>query len=379
MFIINRDENNIAPLSRKSFSELGFREREHLQEWIAKKPDILGQELLIIQKEFDGWNNSRERIDLLAIDKDGALVVVENKLDDSGRDVAWQAIKYAAYCSSLTKSEIADIYQKYLDARQNMMPSSARQNICEFLGEEDFNELSLNEGQTQKIILVGAKFRNEVTATCLWLLAHKIDVRCIRIEPYVLDDQIFLNVDQIIPPPEAEEYMIRVGTKEAEEKSTRGITRLSHSLRLEFFGKLLESLTSQAQKIYANRSPGRDHWLTGSTGASGVHYSFSFLKNALRVELSMQRSSSDENKYFYDKLLGSKAQIETDFGDDLDWMRLDDRIASRIVYEITFDSYNKDNWSEAIKWLDTNMNNLISSLDPHLSSIINSKNYLSRD
>ena len=378
MFIINRDENNISPLNRKSFSELGFREREHLQEWIAKKPDILGQDLLIIQKEFDGWNNSRERIDLLAIDKDGALVVIENKLDDSGRDVAWQAIKYAAYCSSLTKSEIADIYQKYLDTKPNMMTRSARNNICEFLGEEDFDTIGLNEGQTQKIILVGAKFRTEVTATCLWLLAHKIDVRCVKIEPYVLGSQIFLNVDQIIPPPEAEEYMIRVGTKEAEEKSARGITRQSHGLRLAFFGKLLESLTGQAQKIYANRSPGRDHWLTGSTGASGVHYSFSFLKNALRVELSMQRSSADENKYFYDTLLESQAQIHSDFGDNLEWMRLDDRIASRIIYEIAFESYDKENWDDAIQWLDQHMNKLVSAIEPHLSPIIESKTYLIR-
>ena len=40
-------------------------------------------------------------------------MVIENKLDDSGRDVVWQAVKYVAYCSSLTKAEIVKIYQKY--------------------------------------------------------------------------------------------------------------------------------------------------------------------------------------------------------------------------------------------------------------------------
>ena len=33
--------------------KLGFKERENLQEWIANNPDSLGEELLIIQKEFD--------------------------------------------------------------------------------------------------------------------------------------------------------------------------------------------------------------------------------------------------------------------------------------------------------------------------------------
>ena len=69
---------------------------------------------MIIQKEFDGFSDTRERLDLLALDKDGNLVIIENKLDDSGRRRNWQAIKYASYCSSLTKQDIIDIYQKYL-------------------------------------------------------------------------------------------------------------------------------------------------------------------------------------------------------------------------------------------------------------------------
>ena len=72
-------------------------------------PDALGEELLIIQKEFAGFDDTRERLDLLALDKRGQLVIIENKLDDSGRDVVWQAVKYAAYCSNLTKTQIIDI------------------------------------------------------------------------------------------------------------------------------------------------------------------------------------------------------------------------------------------------------------------------------
>jgi hypothetical protein len=43
--------------------------------------------MLIIQKEFCGFNDTNERLDLLALDKWGNLVIIENKLDDSGRDV----------------------------------------------------------------------------------------------------------------------------------------------------------------------------------------------------------------------------------------------------------------------------------------------------
>ena len=96
MFKIDKSTNRITRLQNKRFSDLGFSERNHLQEWLAYQPDAFGEELLIIQKEFDGFDDTRERLDLLALDKDGNLVIIENKLDDTGRDVGWQALKYAS-------------------------------------------------------------------------------------------------------------------------------------------------------------------------------------------------------------------------------------------------------------------------------------------
>lgn len=134
MFQVNRAENRIKRLEERRFVDLGLRERDHLQEWLAGMPDALGEELLIIQKEFDGFADTRERLDLLALDKDGQLVVIENKLDDSGRDVTWQALKYAAYCSSLTKTQIIGIFQSYLDRFEK--GANAVERICEFWGQK---------------------------------------------------------------------------------------------------------------------------------------------------------------------------------------------------------------------------------------------------
>ena len=83
MFRIDKGDNSIKPLRARSFSELGFKERQHLQEWIAKYPSCLGEDLLIIQKEFAGFSDTQERLDLLALDKNGRLVIIENKLDDT--------------------------------------------------------------------------------------------------------------------------------------------------------------------------------------------------------------------------------------------------------------------------------------------------------
>lgn len=376
MFRIDRDSNSVEPLQKRKFQELGFRERQHLQEWIAKSPEILGEDLLIIQKEFDGWTETRERIDLLALDTDGRVVIIENKLDDSGRDVAWQAMKYAAYCSSLSKTNIADIFQSFLD-KQNIESQNSREIISDFLNGSDFEEVTLNEGFNQRIMLVGARFRPEVTSTCLWLINHNIDVQCIRVVPYGEGANLFLNVEQIIPPPEAEEFMVKIGSKEVEEKSAKGTIRRSHKIRMEYFSLLLENITNKASEVYANRSPGKDHWLSGSTGISGVNYSFSLLKNAIRVELSLQRSVKNENKAIYDNLLKKRDQIEDKFGFPLQWMRLDNKKASRILYEIPFDSYDSENWPEAVRWMDEHMNKLMFAIQPELNEISNKKNYLS--
>ena len=118
MFKVNREANSIEALDNRSFAELGFKERHNLQEWIAKMPSCLGEELLIIQKEFAGFSDTQERLDLLAVDKQGSLVLIENKLDDTGRDVTWQALKYASYCSSLSKENIRTIFQERLDEKR---------------------------------------------------------------------------------------------------------------------------------------------------------------------------------------------------------------------------------------------------------------------
>ena len=95
MYRINQQTNSIQKIEETTFKQIGASERNHLQEWIAKNPEVLcgeDESLLIIQKEFDGFGDTRERLDLLAIDLKGNLVVVENKLDDSGRDVTWQGL-----------------------------------------------------------------------------------------------------------------------------------------------------------------------------------------------------------------------------------------------------------------------------------------------
>ena len=87
MYRYDKNNNCILEMEEIEFSTVGLKERQNLQEWIEKSPNCLGEDLLIIQKEFDGFKDTKERLDLLALDKKGNLVIIENKLDDSGRNV----------------------------------------------------------------------------------------------------------------------------------------------------------------------------------------------------------------------------------------------------------------------------------------------------
>lgn len=361
MFTVNHQTNRISPVKIKSFSELGFTERMHLQEWLAHQPDALGEELLIIQKEFDGFDDTRERLDLLALDKDGNLVIIENKLDDSGRDVVWQALKYASYCASLTKGQIVEIYQQYLhrylptiEAGEPLAQAGqaidAATRICEFLDAPDPDEVKLNLGNSQRIMLVAANFRKEVTSTALWLLGQGISIQCFKVTPYALGEQLLINIDQIIPTPEAKELMIGINAKEAEEKTTEVVVKNRHTVRREYWERALEAFQKSQCNLYDNISPSKDHWLSAGSGLSGCPYNLIFNKTELRVELWISRSATEENKFLFDFLLGLKDDIETSFGDVLEWMRLNEKKSCRIQYSCAADGFNKDTWKESVAW-----------------------------
>lgn len=43
MFVLDKSQNKIDEIKSSSFTELGFREREHLQEWIESNSVIYGE------------------------------------------------------------------------------------------------------------------------------------------------------------------------------------------------------------------------------------------------------------------------------------------------------------------------------------------------
>lgn len=69
MFTVNHQTNRVSSVKIKKFSEPGFTERKHSQEWFTYESEAPGEELLIFQKESVRFDDNRKHLGLLAHDR----------------------------------------------------------------------------------------------------------------------------------------------------------------------------------------------------------------------------------------------------------------------------------------------------------------------
>ena len=211
LFRINPDEKTPQQVREAEFAALGLRERHDIQEWIAKKPSILGDDLLVVTKEFSGFDRTDERLDLLAVDRLGNLVIIELKRDDTGADVHWQAIKYASYLSHATPDDIVGMLVDY--DPEISSAAGAQEELLRHLDTGDLGSLN----RSQRIIIASHRFAREVTSAVLWLNEQtgRNLITCIQLIPYqdAESNALYLQANTIIPIPGDEAYRIQMSSQ----------------------------------------------------------------------------------------------------------------------------------------------------------------------
>ncbi|BAU62842.1 hypothetical protein STA3757_01930 [Stanieria sp. NIES-3757] len=208
------DNEQLTKIYSTNFKEEKIYERE-VQKVLRDRIDIISPDTLIISEEFGEWNEGARRIDLLGLDRQANLVVIELIRDEIGSHMELQALRYAAMVSTLTFKKAVDIYQKYLDKRN--IEKNAEEEIREFLGWGEHIE---DQFPTDiRIVLASANFSKELTTTVLWLNERNLDIRCVRLQPYKLKEQVILDIDQIIPLPEAEDYQVKIREQSEERRA----------------------------------------------------------------------------------------------------------------------------------------------------------------
>ncbi len=210
-------DNKLAELPVTQFSTVGIRERTDLQRALRDRIDLISPDTLVIAEEFADWDDSKRRIDLLGIDKHANLVVIELKRSDDGGFMDLQAIRYAAMISSMTFEKAVEIFSRYLVGRGKA--DDAAQTLLDFLGWIEPNEQAF--AQDVCLVLAAADFSRELTTSVLWLNERDLDVRCVRLRPHADGQRLILDIQQVIPLPEASEYLVGVREKASEEREAR--------------------------------------------------------------------------------------------------------------------------------------------------------------
>ena len=212
----------------RTFAELGLKEREHLQQVLMKDISVLEEGLLVIAEEYGDFDGANRRIDLLALDQDGSLVVIELKRTTDGGHMELQALRYAAFVSAMTFDDVLRTYTAHreLHGEPGGDPRAELLAHLGYVNEEDNPDIA----NSVRIILVSADFGHEITTTVLWLNdTFDMRIRCVQLLPHQIAGETFVEIRQLIPLPAAESYQIKIGKKNAERAQKTGVSKKDYT------------------------------------------------------------------------------------------------------------------------------------------------------
>lgn len=241
--------------------------------------------------------------------------------------------------------------------------------LTSFFDDQDFAELVLNKGITQRIMLVAANFRKEVTSTVLWLSNYRVRIQCFRATPFQLGEELFLNGEQIIPTKDTEEFTISLADKAKDEVEGIETEARRHPIRRQFWTEVIKAMNATPSRLYQNISPGKESWISAGSGVRGLAFNFAATADYCRAELYIDRGNKDENESIFDQLSADKQSIETELGHEIEWERLDAKRACRLKWQRQGDIFNREMWPEMIPFMVSAMLKFEEVLRPRILKI----------
>ncbi len=169
MLKIERDKKAFITLAVVPLVDAEIRERYDLQEYICNSPNVffaeIGLKLFLVAKEVAPSDSVQDRIDLLALDKEGRAVIIELKRGSNKLHLL-QAISYAGMVAHW---EPEDFLQ--------LLDENRREALEEFLDVEldDIN-------REQRIVLIAEEYDYSVLVAAEWLSEKfGVNIMCCRI------------------------------------------------------------------------------------------------------------------------------------------------------------------------------------------------------
>jgi hypothetical protein len=306
----------ISRLIKVPLRELWKHEAHGFTRWLAENldliSDVIGIQLSLEESEAPAGHFSA---DILAVDNNGNPVVIENQLEQTNHDHLGKLITYMSNLDAKTAiwvtSDPRPEHERAVDWLNETLPAD----------------------------------------TAFYLL---------KIEAFKIGDSDPAPYISIIAGPNPVGKQIGEEKKEmAERKQTR-----------REFWKLLLGLAKTKTHIYDRINPTDDYWLSAGSGKGGFWYSITVRMKDSQVELFFDRGDVDDNKKIFDALYQRKDEIETKFGEPLDWQRLDNRKGCRVRHVIKDYGFDdKEHWPILQEKLVEAMIRLHKALQPAIQDI----------
>jgi hypothetical protein len=191
-------------------------------------------------------------------------------------------------------------------ARDPLVPATPieeiREEILDFL---DWNTPEEGEfAPTIRIILASSDFSRDLTQSVIWLNEQGLDVRCIRLRPHKLaDERVLLNVEQILPLPEADAYQTSI-TKLAQLEKLR--ISGQQQRRRRFLGELWQT-GLKITRLHENQRPTMQYSSIFVRLRPGISLSYIIRKADSRVELHVQRGERTDPCFTIYNRIGPKS------------------------------------------------------------------------
>ncbi len=306
-----RTDRCLTQVEPRTFESVGMWERRDLQPLLRRSPQAIELGLTIVSEEYGGWEDSKRRIDLLALDGNLRLTVIELKRTEEGGHLELQALRYAAMVANLTADDLCrareDCRAKLRGQTGEELPT-LRGDLS--LSEDEPFEIS---SEYPRVVLISRDFSKEITTAVMWLNTispEKLDIRCLRAVPYEIEGQLYFDMEQVIPLPQSNDYMVQKVKREQEAEAVREARRTRTFDRLVKAGIFttgthivllqpeLKDMLATDPRVRASLSSTNIEQRTVTWEFDGASYSLSGLTGKLRDELGFPFPRS-LNGYLY--------------------------------------------------------------------------------
>lgn len=139
------------------------------------------------------------RIDLLAVDESGTVIVLELKRDMTDREVVSQVLDYASWVQSLEYSDLARIYGQY--GQRTGSDQSLETAFQDYFGVEIPDEVNLNH----EMVIVASKLHPETERVVRYLQSnYGVPVNAVFFSFFKDGDAEYISRSWLVEPSKAE-------------------------------------------------------------------------------------------------------------------------------------------------------------------------------